>query len=173
MLSDNNLDHLSEANRTLVREWLDFVENDSENLERVIKCMSDDCVWTMEPGGAEYRGVKEIRALVDVAMSGRKHDAEQRRIQLTNWFAEKSNFCYEYSRGAPPVKSVNPPRNGEVVGLGAGTLLPRFRDLSSTSSGPKIRRGGRGDGEIHVPPNVPTPRLRHTFSVGSSLWASR
>ena len=85
---ENNPDHLSEANKTLAREWLDFVENDSENLGRVIKSMTDDCVWTMEPGGAEYRGIREIEAFVDVAMSGRKHDREQHRIQITNWFAD-------------------------------------------------------------------------------------
>ena len=34
----------NEANATLVRELLDIVANDSENLERTLKCLCDDCV---------------------------------------------------------------------------------------------------------------------------------
>ena len=34
----------NEANAALVREWLDIVANDSENLERTMQCMTDDCV---------------------------------------------------------------------------------------------------------------------------------
>jgi hypothetical protein len=32
---------------------LDLVANDSENLERTMSYLSDDCVWVMEPGGTE------------------------------------------------------------------------------------------------------------------------
>ena len=45
----------NEANETLVKELLDIIANDSENLERTIKCLTDDCVWVMEPA-ANLRG---------------------------------------------------------------------------------------------------------------------
>jgi len=51
------------TNEALAREWLDIVANDSENLQRTIKCMTDDCVWVFEPGGTEYHGLDEIAAL--------------------------------------------------------------------------------------------------------------
>jgi hypothetical protein len=44
---------ISEANQKLVRNMLDLVANDSENLERTMSYLSDDCVWVMEPGGTE------------------------------------------------------------------------------------------------------------------------
>ena len=78
----------NEANAALVREWLDIVANDSENLERTMQCMTDDCVWVMEPGGTEYHGAREIRAFVEIAMAGRTHDKGQHRLQITNWFAD-------------------------------------------------------------------------------------
>ena len=90
----------NEANAALVREWLDIVANDSENLERTMQCMTDDCVWVMEPGGTEYHGAREIRAFVEIAMAGRTHDKGQHRLQITNWFADSENLCYEYTHGA-------------------------------------------------------------------------
>jgi uncharacterized protein YggL (DUF469 family) len=93
------LQHLSEANRALVREWLDIVANDSENLERTMRCMTDDCIWVMEPGGSEYRGSEQIREFVRIAMSGRTHDNGEHRLLITNWFADSENLCYEYTHG--------------------------------------------------------------------------
>jgi len=80
-------------------EWLDLVSNDSENLERTMRCMTDDCLWIMEPGGSEYRGSEQIRAFVRIAMSGRTHDSGEHRLLLTNWFADSENLCYEYTHG--------------------------------------------------------------------------
>lgn len=34
-------------NELLVKEPLDIIVNDSENLERTLKCLTDDCVWVM------------------------------------------------------------------------------------------------------------------------------
>jgi len=65
----------------IVAEWLDIVANDSENLERTMKCMTDDCVWVMEPGGTEYHGFEEIRAFVAIAMAGRTHDKGEHKIK--------------------------------------------------------------------------------------------
>jgi hypothetical protein len=86
-------------NEILVKELLDIMVNDSENLERTLKCLTDDCVWVMEPGGTEYRGIDEIKAMVGIAMSGRVHDSKH-RIAVTNWFANDENLCVEYTHGA-------------------------------------------------------------------------
>jgi ketosteroid isomerase-like protein len=56
MTDRDKSEHLSEANKTLINEWLDLVANDSENVGRTMKCMTDDCIWVMAPGGTEYRG---------------------------------------------------------------------------------------------------------------------
>jgi ketosteroid isomerase-like protein len=90
----------NDGNETLVRELLDIVANDSENLERTLKCLSADCVWVMEPGGTEYHGITEIEGFVGIAMSGRTHDNNKHRIEITNWFADNENLCVEYTHGA-------------------------------------------------------------------------
>jgi hypothetical protein len=90
----------NELNETLVKELLDIVANDSENLTRTLRCLTDDCVWVMEPGGTEYHGIKEIEAFVRIAMSGRTHDGGEHRIEITNWFANDENLCVEYTHGA-------------------------------------------------------------------------
>ena len=87
------------TNNALVEELLDIVANDSENLERTLKCFTDDCVWMMEPGGTEYHGIKEIKAFVAIAMSARRHDSGEHRIEITNWFANDTNLCVEYTHG--------------------------------------------------------------------------
>ena len=100
MTDQQKLQYLSEVNGALVKEWLDIVANDSENLDRTMKCMTDDCVWVMEPGGTEYHGSREIRAFVEIAMSGRTHDKGGHKIEITNWFADGENLCYEFTHGA-------------------------------------------------------------------------
>lgn len=86
-------------NEKLVKEMLDLVANDSENLERTMKYLANDCVWIMEPGGTRYQGSREIGAFVEIAMSGRTHD-KKHRIKITNWFANEDNLCIEYTHGA-------------------------------------------------------------------------
>ncbi len=56
--------------KALVEELLDLMVNDSENLERTMKLLTDDCVWVLEPGVTEYHGTKELREFVATAMSG-------------------------------------------------------------------------------------------------------
>jgi hypothetical protein len=90
---------LSVATMALIKEQLDIMFNDSENLERTMKLIADDCVWVMEPGGSEYHGYDEIRAFVETAMSGRTHDAGH-KLALLNWFADDENLCVEYTHGA-------------------------------------------------------------------------
>ena len=87
------------ANEALVKELLDLMENDSENLERTMSLMADDCVWVMEPGGSEYHGLDEIRAFVETSMAGRTHDAAH-KIEILNSFTDGENLCVEYTHGA-------------------------------------------------------------------------
>jgi ketosteroid isomerase-like protein len=114
MADQEKLQSLSEVDRVLVREWLDIVANNSENPERTMKCMTDDCIWVMEPGGTEYHGSHEIRAFVGIAMSGRTHDKGQHKIQIANWFADKENLCYEYTHVAISTGKLTSGIKGEV-----------------------------------------------------------
>ena len=114
MTDHATLQHLSEANQLLVKEWLDIVVNDSENLDRTMKSMTDDCIWVMEPGGTEYHGSEQIRAFVGIAMSGRTHDKGQHKLEITNWFADSENLCYEYTHGAISTGKFTTGIKGEV-----------------------------------------------------------
>ena len=80
-------------------ELLDIMKNDSENLERVVKLLTDDCIWVMEPGGSEYHGATEIRSMAGFAMGGRSHDTTH-TVEILNWFADDDNLCIEYTHGA-------------------------------------------------------------------------
>jgi ketosteroid isomerase-like protein len=90
---------LSKANEALIQEYLDIVANDSENLDRTMGLMTDDCVWVMEPTGDTYIGREEIKAFVGTAMSGRTHQA-QYSLQISNWFTDGEHLCIEYTHGA-------------------------------------------------------------------------
>lgn len=90
---------LSQANERLIHEYLDITAHDSENLERTMKLMTDDCVWVMEPTGDTYRGSEELRAFVAAAMSSRTHTG-QYDIEISNWFTDGEHLCVEYTHGA-------------------------------------------------------------------------
>ena len=72
------------SSEILVHELLDIMVSDAENSERLLRCLTEDCVWVMEPGGTEYHGIREIRAFVEIAMSSRRHDTEQHRFHVTS-----------------------------------------------------------------------------------------
>ena len=86
------------TNGALIREYLDIAANDSENLERTMRLLTDDCVWVMEPTGDTYRGKQELEAFVRIAMSGRTHSGPY-SIQITNWFTDGEQLCIEYTHG--------------------------------------------------------------------------
>lgn len=90
---------LSPANEALIQDYLDLVAHDSENLDRTMGLMTDDCVWVMEPTGDTYHGREEISAFVGTAMSGRTHQ-DHYRIQISNWFTDGEYLCIEYTHGA-------------------------------------------------------------------------
>ena len=120
---------LSKANEMLVKEMLDLMANDSENLERTMKWLTDDCVWVMEPGGTEYRGVAQIRAFVEIAMSGRTHDTGH-KIEILNWFADAENLCVEYTHGAVLTGAFTAGLKGEIkTGVSRYCITYHMRDV--------------------------------------------
>lgn len=135
--------NLSAATQSLIREQLDLMFNDSENLERTMKLIGDDCVWVMEPGGSEYRGYDEVKAFVETAMSGRTHDAGH-KLELLNWFADNENLCVEYTHGARLTgKSFGGLRGNLKTGVSRYCITYHYRDgkidrvheyINSTSS---------------------------------------
>ena len=104
---------LTEANQALIREYLDIVEHDSENLERTMRLFSDDILFELEPTGEIYRGKAAMQAFVDVAMSGRTHSG-QYSIKITNWFTDGEQLCIEYTHG------------GILTGIYTGGIKARF-----------------------------------------------
>jgi hypothetical protein len=57
----------------LVAEVLDVMTNDSENVERAMRLLTEDCVWVLEPYGVEFHGAEEVKAFIQLAMSTRGH----------------------------------------------------------------------------------------------------
>ena len=106
--------NLSKANSELIREYLDIVEHDSENLERSMRLFADDILFELEPTGDVYRGKAAMQAFVDVAMSGRTHSG-QYTIQITNWFSDGEQLCIEYTHG------------GILTGVYSAGLQARFK----------------------------------------------
>ncbi len=98
---------LSEANKALIMEYLDIVENDSENLERTMQLMDDNVVWVMEPTGDIYSGIEELKAFVESAMSGRIHEGEY-NIEIKDWFTDGEYLCIEYTHGGKLTGSYMP-----------------------------------------------------------------
>lgn len=86
------------ANDKVIDELLDIMVNDSENPERLLPFLSDNCVWTLEPGGTIYKGSKQIKKFIEVAMSHKtKNNEKPKGIKLINQFRDKENLCIEYS----------------------------------------------------------------------------
>lgn len=87
------------ANEQLAKDLLDLMLKDSENLERTLSFLTDDCVWVMEPGGTEYQGFEELKTYIGIAMSARTHDSGPHKIEILNWFSDDQNICVEYTHG--------------------------------------------------------------------------
>jgi ketosteroid isomerase-like protein len=89
----------SEANETLIKDYLDIAVNAPENLERFSELLSDDCVWAIVPPGISFEGKAQVKAFTKMAMGSRTHDGEY-KIEIRNWFTDGENFCVEYFHGA-------------------------------------------------------------------------
>lgn len=90
---------ISEANSRLINEYLDVAVNDSENTDRFMELLSDDCVWSLMPPGISISGAENLRKFVHFAMGSRKHNAKS-RVEIRNWFTDGEKFCVEYFHGA-------------------------------------------------------------------------
>lgn len=87
------------TNEQLAADLIDLMTHDSENLDRTLAMMADDCIWVMEPGGTEYYGKEEIQTFAGIAMSLRTHDNGENRMEVTNHFISGDQLCLEYSHG--------------------------------------------------------------------------
>ncbi len=94
-----NMKTLSMENETLIQDYLDLAAHDSENLERTMGLLSDDCTWVMEPTGDIFRGKAELRSFVRTAMGGRTYQSGY-QVEITGWFTDGENLCVEYTHGA-------------------------------------------------------------------------
>jgi len=90
---------LSEANQTLVKDYLDIAANAPEDLERFSNLLSDDCVWKIVPPGVSFTGSAQVRSFTKMAMESRTH-SDAYKIEIRTWFADGENFCVEYFHGA-------------------------------------------------------------------------
>jgi len=90
---------LSEENENLIKEYLDIAVNDSENFERFLRLLSDDCVYRITPPGRVFRGKDQLRTFVKKAMGSRTHTTDS-KVEIRNWFTDGENLCVEYFHGA-------------------------------------------------------------------------
>ena len=86
-------------NEKLILEYLDIAVNASENLERTMDLLSDNCTWYITPPGIAFTGKKQLRSFTGMAMGSRSHNADS-KVEIRNWFADGDNFCVEYFHGA-------------------------------------------------------------------------
>ena len=90
---------LSEENKILINEYLDVAVNASEDMERFVNLLSDDCVWALMPPGIEIIGKESVEKFVKFAMRSRKHN-NAARVEIKNWFTDGQKFCVEYFHAA-------------------------------------------------------------------------
>jgi ketosteroid isomerase-like protein len=90
---------LSDANERLIKEYLDIAVNASEDFERFLKILTDDCVYRITPPGRVFKGKDQLSAFVKKAMGSRTHNTES-KIEIRNWFTDGENLCVEYFHGA-------------------------------------------------------------------------
>lgn len=90
---------LSEVNDKLIKEYLDIIINTPDNYVSFSKLLSDDCVWKIMPPGIIFNGVEQIGSFLKMVMSSRTRNINY-KIQILNCFADRENFCVEYSHDA-------------------------------------------------------------------------
>jgi ketosteroid isomerase-like protein len=90
---------LSKANEWLIREYLEIATKDSENIERTLNILNDDCVWRITPPGIEFRGKDQLRPFIGMGMGSRSHRGRY-RVEIRNCFTDGEHLCVEYFHGA-------------------------------------------------------------------------
>jgi ketosteroid isomerase-like protein len=90
---------LTIENEKLIQEYLDIAVNASEDLERTMDLLSEDCTWYITPPGVAFTGKKQLRSFTGMAMGSRSHNDDS-KVEIRNWFADDNNFCVEYFHAA-------------------------------------------------------------------------
>ncbi len=92
------------ADEALAREVIDILTNDSENPGRMLRHLTDDCVWVINPGDMRYRGIDEIHTFIEVALAMRgtppartEGAAAGTSVTLTDSFWGAGRLCVEYA----------------------------------------------------------------------------
>ena len=104
-------------NELLLREMVDLMIHDSENLDRTMSYLTEDCVWVIEPGGTEYHGAEELRPFIGIAMSSRGHDNGSHQVEIVSSFFTSDHLCIEYTHGMMLSGFL-----GKIIKVNAGTL---------------------------------------------------
>jgi ketosteroid isomerase-like protein len=90
---------LSKENEYLIKEYLDIAENASEDYDRFINILSEDCVWNIMPPGISIIGLDSVKKIVSFAMKSRKHN-DKVKVKIKNWFTDGEKLCVEYFHAA-------------------------------------------------------------------------
>ena len=90
---------ITKENEQLINEYLDIAVNASEDYNRFVGLLDDECVWNLMPPGISLQKIESIKKFVDFAMKSRTHNNEV-NVVIKNWFADNDNFCVEYFHGA-------------------------------------------------------------------------
>ena len=90
---------MKEINQKLITEYLDIAVNDSENTQRFLAILHENCQWSLMPPGIAIKGLENLRKFVGFAMGSRKHN-DHSKVIIQNCFSDDDNFCVEYFHGA-------------------------------------------------------------------------
>jgi hypothetical protein len=85
------------TNAELTKEIIDNLTNDSENPGRMVQHLTEDCTWTIDPGGLVFVGLPEIRKFIEIAMASRGGKKSQpTKVTLYRSFSEGDELRIEY-----------------------------------------------------------------------------
>jgi hypothetical protein len=85
------------TNQETVRELVDVLSNDSENIGRLLPLLADDCVWVLYPGATRYEGLEAIRTFITVALELRGSGKPPAKILVHDRFGNDEQVCIEYA----------------------------------------------------------------------------
>jgi ketosteroid isomerase-like protein len=57
---------LTRENENLVQKYLDIAVNASEDLDRTLELLSDDCIWYITPPGIPFTGKEQLRSFTQL-----------------------------------------------------------------------------------------------------------
>ena len=86
-----------EASEKLIQAYLEIVSTD--NYADFGTLLTDDCTFSLMPGGCTFNGRQEIMAFVNTAGDRRNHD-ERAKVAIRSWFTDGNNLCVEYDHTA-------------------------------------------------------------------------